>query len=298
MPEVMAQGTNVALGLLFMLGSISCSVIITLILKYHSTLQGSRIVVLASNYMVAVFINFILWGRVDFISLSGSEILFGIGVGFWFIVTFYLFIYSIGRMGVAISVSVMRLAVVLPILSAVLFFGERPSLWQIPGMVLAGAAFILFGKATAQKENTPRRSFNIGLLAVLFFSMGVTGICLQYFEQKYSADLRNGFLTVVFAVALICAWLIVTVRGVAVRASDVKIGLLMGVPNGFSAVCFMSALRHLPDVLVFPVNDVSVVLLSTLGVYLIWREKLNRTGWIALALAVAAIALMNLKLGN
>ncbi|MCP4713189.1 MAG: DMT family transporter, partial [Planctomycetes bacterium] len=282
MSEVMLQDTNVGLGLLFMLGSICCSVVITLILKYHTTLTGSRIVVLASNYIVAVIINTILWGRVDYLWMPISGVLLAIMVGFWFVLTFYLFIYSMGKMGASIPVSVMRLAVVLPILTAILYFGERPNFWQIPGMILAGMSFILFSKSMAQMDVKHRSTYNIGLLLVLFITMGVTGICLQYFEKQYIPEMRNGFLTIVFGVALICTWLIIIVRGMSVRGVDVKIGLLMGVPNGFSAVCFMSALHHLPDVLVFPVNDVSVVLLSTLGVYLIWREKLNRTGWVAL----------------
>jgi len=291
---MLQQETNVVLGLLFMSGSICCSVIISLILKFHETRKGSRLVALASNYIVATMINLVIWWRADFSALSYKIILLGIGVGGLFVFTFLIMMICIGRVGVAISVSTTRLAVILPISSAILFFKEEVSFFYIPGLILALVSFLLFGKAVAQQEVSGRRTWNRWLLISLFVSMGITGIAVQVFEKKFLVEQRSGFLALVFGVALVWAWFFVVYRREKIRRSDIKLGLLMGIPNGLSAVFFMSALRHLSDIVVFPVNDASIVVLSTLGAYLIWREKLNRTGWIALAVAVAAIALMNL----
>ena len=285
-------------GILFMFLSICCSVSISFILKFHETRRGSRLVALAFNYIVAVAINLFLWQRTSFAALNNTAILLGIVTGVLFVLTFLLIMISVGRLGIAITIPITRVTVALPIITAVLFFGERPAVLQIPGLIMGLVSFYFFGKAADQHGATNPSSWNKWLILGLFLGMGITGINLQVFVQNFPAEPRSGFLCLVFGVAMVGAWFFVWQRRRRIRLFDVKMGLLMGIPNGLSAFCFMSALHYLPDIVVFPVNDVSVVLFSTVGAFLIWREKLNRSGWVALILAIAAIALMNVQLSS
>jgi len=100
-------------------------------------------------------------------------------------------------------------------------------------------------------------------------------------------------LTILFGMALILSWVIVIAKKEQILGRDVCFGLILGVPNGLSSIFFILALHKLGGLMVFPVNDVGVVVFSSLAAMVIWREKLNQTGWVALAVAIVAIVLMN-----
>jgi len=169
--NALAQNSaDVSSGMLYMLLSICCSVSISLILKFHEIRRGSRLVALAGNYIVAAAINLFLWWRMEFAALNNTVILLGIAVGVLFVLTFWLIMISIGRMGVATTISVNRLAVVMPIGVAVVFFGERLSALYIPGLIMGLVSFILFGQAASREETASKRAWNRWLL--LFCSVG------------------------------------------------------------------------------------------------------------------------------
>ncbi len=233
------NSTDVSSGMIYMLLNICCSVSISLILKFHESRRGSRMVALAGNYIVAAAINLLLWWGMGFAVLNSTAILLGIGVGVLFVLTFWLIMISIGRTGVAITVSVSRLAVVMPVAAAVIFFGERLSVFYIPGLILGLVSFVLFGQAANREETAAKHSWNRWLLLFVFLSMGITGISIQSYEQYFPAEQRSGFLTLVFGVAMICAWFMVLQRREKIRASDMKLGLIMGIPNGLSAFLFI-----------------------------------------------------------
>ncbi|MCZ7613164.1 MAG: hypothetical protein M5T52_06425 [Ignavibacteriaceae bacterium] len=70
----------------------------------------------------------------------------------------------------------------------------------------------------------------------------------------------------------------------------------MGVPNILTTVFLLSALALLPAIIVFPIMNVGIILLTTVMAFIIWKEKLNR--WGVLALTSGMIAILFLSLGR
>ena len=71
-------------------------------------------------------------------------------------------------------------------------------------------------------------------------------------------------------------------------------GTLIGIPNFFSAKFLLGALTELPAVVVYPSFSVGTMLIVTMTGAAIFRERLSRIQWAALAVIVAALVLLNI----
>jgi len=70
-------------------------------------------------------------------------------------------------------------------------------------------------------------------------------------------------------------------------------GLLLGVPNYFSMYFLVKTLNAFQQAsLVFPINNIGIVLMSSLMAFVFFKEKFNKQKMIGLALASLAIVLM------
>ena len=71
-------------------------------------------------------------------------------------------------------------------------------------------------------------------------------------------------------------------------------GLILGIPNYFSARFLLLALGSVPAVITYPFYSVATILVvSVLGVFL-FRERISRQKWGALGIILAALVLLNL----
>ena len=75
---------------------------------------------------------------------------------------------------------------------------------------------------------------------------------------------------------------------------DALFGLLIGIPNYFSARFLLLSLAQLPAVVVYPSFSVGTIVLVTLAGVLFFKEKLSTRKWIALGVILGALVLLNL----
>jgi drug/metabolite transporter (DMT)-like permease len=73
-----------------------------------------------------------------------------------------------------------------------------------------------------------------------------------------------------------------------------KIGLLLGIPNALSIHFILVALGQLPAIVVFPIQNIGVIVFTAVSAYLIWREKINNYGLIAVLFGIIAIVLLKI----
>ncbi len=285
-------------GIIFLSLSVASSVTIVLIMRVQERRRSERLVLLASNYIVAAGMNLGLW------LFSGTQpvALPAIGqavlTGIIFVMGFLLLMKAIGRIGVGISVAIMRMAILVPIIVSVLVYAEHPAPRQITGIILAFAAFILFSwisNNSSSAHQVSRRTLILLPLA-LFLCMGFNETSMKIFSEHFPARQMPGFLAVLFGTAAVFSWLCVVWRRSSLRRVDIQAGLILGIPNSLSCIFFIQALHHLDGIVAFPVNGVAIVVVSTVVAIVLWREIPSRPGWLALILACAAIVLMNLKL--
>ena len=70
--------------------------------------------------------------------------------------------------------------------------------------------------------------------------------------------------------------------------------MIVGIPNFFSARFLLKAVSALPAVVVYPTFSVGTMLLVTVAGVLVFREQLRKNQWIALAVILAALILLNI----
>ena len=156
-------------------------------------------------------------------------------------------------------------------------------------ITLAVAAIVLIN---FRKEAGGRADFKLGLILMLLAG-GMADAMAKIFEELSVPELEPLFLASTFAVALIlCAGLMIR-KGQRPGKWEILYGLLIGVPNFFSAKFLLGALVHIPAVIVYPVYSVGTILVVTLTGVLAFRERLEKRQWIGMGLILIALVLLN-----
>jgi multidrug transporter EmrE-like cation transporter len=76
--------------------------------------------------------------------------------------------------------------------------------------------------------------------------------------------------------------------------NEIIYGCLIGVPNFYSSKFILSALNELEAVIVYPSFSVATILVVTLVGVLAFKERLTKLQWLALAIILAALVLLNM----
>jgi len=273
---------------------IICSTSIALILKFNDTRKGELIVLLAGNYLVAAAVAFILLILNESKSFSYPTLLYGSGLGFLFVITFFLLAFAISRAGTGLAITSSRLSVIIPILLSIIFFNESPTEQHILGFVLTFVTFVLFYFSVRSGHKEGDGVLKYFFLIAVFIGIGINDFALKFFKVWRSELEEPFFVFFIFSSAFIYSTIYIIVRKIKISPQTAMWGVLLGIPNVLTTVFLLSALAILPAIVVFPLMNVGIILLTTLLAFLIWKEKLNRWGVFALASGLLAILFLSL----
>lgn len=291
-------------GLFFLAASVLCSVALGALLKVNDRRGGDRMVVISANYLVAAGASW--WAVAGQGPVSPPPVTWGLGVagGALFIGTFLLMAAGIRQAGLALTIAVNRLSLVVPVLVSLVFFGERPGWVWGAGMAAALAALGFSCREVGRSEGAGVkgrpgwRSWIV--LSGLFLAMGGVGVVLKSAAEIHRGDPARQalFLALNFTVALLLGWGAVACRRIPVKPADVGFGLVLGVPNVMATTFLLRALRDVPATVAYPAKDLAVILLSALLGMAVWRERPGWRGRLALVLALLAVVLVYLPVGG
>ena len=282
--------------------TILSSLAISILLKMSEERRGDRLVVAGANYIVAGLLGLLLCdtGRgIEPLWIGGATL---IGAGF--VAGFLLLMRTIQVAGLAVTASVARVATLGPVLLSILFYAERPSTIAVVGIILGLGSFILFGVDQSRRG----RDADLRLTALLLLGGVVVVMTGNDFAMKVAQYNRvdpGWLLLLVFGSAGLFCWGTVLIRGLMRRGRgepmvsgtfrrDLLRGFSLGLPNFFSSWFLLAALDRIPASIVFPITSAAGVSLSALAAVLIWRERPGRAGWLGIAVALAAVALMGI----
>ncbi|MDD4857998.1 MAG: EamA family transporter [Candidatus Krumholzibacteria bacterium] len=279
-----------------------CSISIALILKVNERRAGSRILIAGANYLVASAISFFMLG--SRVPRVGTAVLsLGGAAGIIYVLGFLLLMAGIARMPLAVPVTVARLSVVLPVAVSVLLWAEGPGLFQWLGICFGLAAVVLFGVsisgaggasgAGGPASSTGRSSWP--LVLSLFVVLGLGDVVLKAFRETASDADRLSFTFVLFDVAAVFTWILVAARRIRFDARTFALGAVLGVPNLFSTVFTLQALRTVPASIVFPFINITVIAGTALLALLVWRERPRGASVAGLLAAACAIVLLAMR---
>jgi drug/metabolite transporter (DMT)-like permease len=220
-------------------------------------------------------------------------------LGALFIVVFNITALTVRYSGVMAASIFQRMSLIAPAFVAMVFFNEPSHFQKWLGIVLAIIAIILISISPSQdqmRHNPVKKSWLFPALTFIGASVVDTSLYLaEHYKIASGTDIR--FLTTLFLSAGITGFLWMLYLYLAGKKQwawkNAGAGAMLGVLNLFSIYFLIYALHHGWDgSVLFPVNNMGVLLLAALTGVLIFKEDLTHRKVIGFVLATGAIILL------
>ena len=280
--------------MIYLILAILCSAGVSIFMRASEKYCQGHYGILLMNYVVCVLAGLILTGR-GLTQTDGKgmpvTIVFGVVTGLLYCGSFILLQWNVRKNGVILSSTFMKLGVIVPAVLAVVWFGERPGWNQGLGFILAITAIVMIhlekGKIRTEK------AYTIGLL-LLLLGGGLGDSMAKFYDVYGNPGLGSFFLMLSFLVSGIISGILVFRGREKITKYEVLFGVLIGIPNYFSARFLLWALADIPAVITYPTYSIAAMaLIGAVGV-LMFREKLTKRQWGAYLLVILAVGLLNM----
>ena len=277
--------------MLFLLLAIASSAMIAILMRISSRSVTANISMLAVNYLTCMVLAAV-YAEFQFIPLPSPEFNTTAGMGavngILYLIGFVLLQYNTQKNGVELSSVFMKLGLLVPIALSVFLFAEIPNVSQCAGFALAVGAILLIN----YEKGTAFTGSKLPLVLMLLAG-GCGDAMAKVFEVYGPAAYAVQFLFYTFVVAFLLCLLLVIWKKERPDKYAPMFGVLVGIPNFFSAKFLLMALGDLPAVIVYPTFSVATILVVTLTGVLLFKERLRRSQWLALTVILAALVLLN-----
>ncbi|EDM43280.1 hypothetical protein SCB49_00957 [unidentified eubacterium SCB49] len=288
--------------MIYLLLSILASTLIFVIFKLFEKYNVNIIQAIITNYAVACICGLIAFnGTTKLNEISSFNWFYHtIALGALFITIFYLMAKTTQRVGISVVSIATKMSVVIPIIFGILYYKESLGIFKGTGILLALVAVYL--ASIKSKINLSIKPVNLVLPFLVFLGSGVIDTSLKFLEEKFVAheDIPL-FSATIFAAAFTIGCILLLVQKLqghfTFSFKNIIAGIALGIPNYFSIFFLVKALRS--DLLdssgIFTVNNVGIVLISTIIAVTIFKERLLTKNWIGVALALISIILIALE---
>ncbi len=247
------------------------------------------------NYLVASLFGILLVGSDFKIAASFEKAWFpyAVFVGFLFIGTFVLFALSSQKAGVAITAVFSKMSVVIPVIAGIFLFTEHMNLLKVLGITATLLAFIL---VFYKKEKSKLKWSVIILPILIFFGNGIIDTSLKYIEHHFISNDYTLFLTWIFIIALIIGSIVSFVKFLSNKQTfkirNIIGGTILGLLNYTTTYFMLLAMNRFQSNVLFPIQNVGIVMFSALLGLVLFKEKLSTTNWLGILLSISAILLI------
>lgn len=290
--------------MLFLLGSILLSSYLTLAFKVCEKFGIDIFQAIVFNYIACVITGSVVNGSfpVTLQSVSNAWVQWGFIMGILFIGLFNLIGITTQKNGVAVATVANKLSLVIPVMFAVYLYGEVVVGFKLLGIVAALVAVALTSYQPADKNlNIGSRTnpLNYWLPIILFIGSGMLDSIINHVQKRYITEVNsNAFLITGFFSAAFIGSVILIIQLVRNKetfsSKNLLAGILIGIPNYFSIWCLVKFLKasQLQSSANIPVNNMGIVLFSSIIAWIFFKEKLSYVNWLGIILSIAAIALI------
>ena len=280
--------------MLNLLLAVVSSAMVSILMRISEKYVRGNMVMFCANYAVCMVMPLLYMGGIRplfFDAGTGTAAALGAVTGFLYLAGFILLQKNINSNGVILSGAAMKLGgVLIPIIAAVLLFQERMKWLQLAGAILAAAAIVLINTEKGELGTGGKKQW----LAVLLLVSGVSDTMANIFDKTGPSDLKDLYLLCTFFAALLIALALALQKRQRITVTDLLCGLLIGIPNYYSARFLLLSLGSLPAVVVYPVFNVGTIIVITTAGTVFFHEKLSRYKKYALLLILVSLVMLNL----
>ncbi|MBK8368330.1 MAG: EamA family transporter [Bacteroidetes bacterium] len=277
-----------------------------------STLFGISFKVIAVkniNGFQAIIVNYVIAGSLGFLTTKSSvtplnvvhESFFPIAVflGIVFISSLFVISETTAKQGISVAQVANRMSVVVPISIAILFYGDGISVSKIIGIVLAIMAVYLVSHKETQGKVADKFWWLFPL--IIFVCSGIIDSSINYAQRNLLNDLNfDAFLSTIFATAFIFGFIVLLYQLIIKKEKfqwqAIPAGMILGTINFGTMYFIISALNTnvLEPSVLFPINNLSILTISTVVSVIVFKEKLSSKNWIGIGLSLLAILILGL----
>lgn len=287
--------------MIFLILSVLVSVLFGISFKVIAVKNINAFQAIVVNYIVAGILGFVTT-KSDVTPLNVFEqswIFMALSLGVIFISSLFAIAETTAKSGISVAQVANRMAVVVPISIAILFYGDNLTLAKVIGIVLAIAAVYL----VSHKENSGRSTQKFWWLfpLIIFVCSGIVDSSMNY-AQRYllSENDFDAFLSTTFATAFIFGFIVLLyqliIKKEKFQVQAIPAGIILGTINFATMYFIVSALKSnvLEPSVLFPVNNLSILTISTLVSVIVFKEKLSSKNWLGMGLSLLAILILGL----
>ena len=283
----------------YLLISICISSFLFVIFKLFDVLKINTFQAIVVNYFVAAVLGFYLSNNsVSFQEIPSQPWFIGAFLlGIMFILVFNVMAQTSQKNGLSVASVSSKMSVVIAIIFGVWYYEESLGFVKLFGILLALIAVYL--TSVKEKKETTEKQVSLLFPILLFIGSGAIDTSLKFVETTF---VQQGgvplFSATIFGCAFILGMTILLYQMVKgtfrFEFKNILGGILLGVPNYFSIVYLLKALSTdgMESSTAFTLNNVGIVILSTLFGLFIFKEKLIWKNWLGIVIAIVSILLV------
>jgi len=285
--------------LIFLLLSILFSTGLFVIFKYFGIYKIDVLKAIFVNYIVAFSMGFFFAERQIPISEIYLEPWFSgaLFLGALFVSIFFVMAMTAQKNGVSVTSIAGKMSVVVPVVFGIILYNESVTFLKIVGIIMALIAVYL----SSVKEEKSEKNGTLLLPILLFIGSGTIDTLLKYIQENYVSDedvsIFSGSL---FGIAGVFAFFILVIKTIKKREAfgykNIIAGIILGIPNYYSIIFLIKALqnKNFESSTLFTINNVAIVVVSTLVGLFFFKEKFSIKNRIGVAMAILGIILVTI----
>jgi drug/metabolite transporter (DMT)-like permease len=273
--------------------SAGCSAINFALFKWFDQLGIRTFQAIVANYFVCILLGIFLAPTHEITNILG-ELPIAMVIGLMYILLFWLIGRASQRIGIAATVTAAKVSMILPVLFGLYFFGESGSLYKTLAIVLAFPAVIL---SSLRKSQVSFRIQSYWLPLTIFLGSGCADILLAYTQKNLlQSNQQAAFLVLLFgtsaAIGAIALGYAHHKRIDKIHPISLAAGIVLGLFNFVSVYALMQALKSIQSSTLFPLNNLTTILLSTSLAVFVFKEKLEKLQILGIIIALTSLILL------
>lgn len=281
-----------------LIGTVACSTFIFVIFRIFERFNIGTFQAIVANYFTAFFFGSIIHSdQFTKHSFAHLEWMPFIGISaVLFITLFVMMAVSAQKNGIAATSVAVKMSMAVSMLGMIFIYNEELSFMKLIGIVFALMGVFLIA-SSGSKNKISNAAY---LLIILFVGSGLLDLNLNFAQNNVLQHISSSIFTAFgFAAAGIIGILIYILQIFRGKAKDIEAknliaGFLLGIPNYYSIYFLLESYQTLSwqDSTILAVVNVSVVLLSVITGFIVFKEALSKKKLIGILAALISIVIL------
>ncbi len=216
-------------------------------------------------------------------------------LGFLFISVFYSISQTAQKISVSVSMVAAKLSVAIPVVYALFFFNESLGWLKLTGIILSLLAVYFISQSS--QTSTQKGLWYLPLY--VFIGSGCIDTLLNIINKNYIPPFdTNHVLSFVFLAASVFGGSLLIFQLIKgqqqITFKNVLWGIALGIPNYLCMYFLLKTLGAFTEAsIVLPINNIGIVLTTTLVGLLLFKEHLSKINWIGFVIAIVSIVILS-----